>query len=254
MKKILSILLTVVLLGSFGAVFASAASDYEVFFHAGDDPLGEVVLTSLPPSMWKDVGDPLTLPTQIPVRPDYKFLGWATSPILETGQKVYKVNVDEYDSDNFVPLNLYAIWEYNVCLVTFNDNTPPGGTVTGMPSPNPVKKTKGTALALSTVGSPACNGYTFVGWARSATGPLAFSPNGYCSDDTNLTLYAVWEADTYTVTLNANSPGGAVTGLPDPPTLIKTRGVNLQITEAPVLDNVNYIGFSGWATTAAVTV
>jgi len=252
MKKILSILLATALLAGFGAVTAFAV-DYTVTFNRGDDPLG--VVTNVPGSQTKTVGTNLTLTTQIPIREGYKFMGWATSPTYTTGLKLYPAG-GTYDSDALVPVTLYAIWQYNLCFVTFNGNPPAAGAiVTGLPATNPVQKLKDEQLPLSSVGSPACDGYTFMGWSTSATGIVEFSASGYCSDDNDLTLYAVWEADSFTVAFNANSPGGTVTGMPNPLTKTKDRGVPLFITEEPEVDNDNYT-FNGWATspTGAATI
>ena len=263
MKKILSILLAAMLLGSMGVVGAFAAT-YTITFHEGENPLG-ITTTNLPPSMTKDVGIAKNLPTQIPLRTDFKFKGWAASPTLTTGQKVYAAG-ESYNSDETD--TLYAIWEENICWVTINANTPPGGTVTGLPVPNPVKKFKDTLLSMSPISAAiACDGYTLAGWARNAAGPVTISITGSIGDQADVTLYAIWEADSYTVTLNGNAPSGCtVTGLPDPPTLTKIRNTSLQITETPVLGPAsvppavspaeNYVGFLGWSTTptGAVTI
>ena len=246
MKKILSILLASLLLAGTGVVAAFAAS-YTITFHEGENPLG-ITTTNLPPPMSKDEGIATNLPTQIPLRENYKFKGWAASPTLTAGQKVYAAgeayNLDETDT-------LYAIWEDNVCWVTINANTPPGGAVTGLPVPNPVKKFKDTLLSMSAISTAiACTGYTLAGWARSAAGPVTISKTGSIGDQADVTLYAVWEANSFTIAFNANSPGGAVTGMPDPLTKTKIRGTPLTIPETPVVANTNYT-FAGWATTSS---
>jgi len=72
-------------------------------------------------------------------------------------------------------------------------------------------KTEGVALTLSST-RPTRSGYTFIGWATSASTITAqYQPGASYTDNANLNLYAVWQQNTpntYTVTYNAN--GGSV--------------------------------------------
>lgn len=86
--------------------------------------------------------------------------------------------------------------------VTYNAN---GGT--GAPAAQ--TKYTGDSLKLSSV-KPTRTGYTFLGWATSATATSAqYAAGGTYTGNANLTLYAVWKANTYTVTYNANGGTGA---------------------------------------------
>jgi len=255
MKKFLSILLAALLLGSFGAVAASAV-DYMITFHEGENPMG-ITTDNMPAAIPKDYYLETTLPTQIPLRADYKFKGWAASPTLSPGQKVYAAG-EKYNSDE--TQDLYAIWEDNVCWITINGNPPfTGAVVTGLPAVNPVKKLKDTLLAMSTVGTPACDNYTFKGWARNAAGPVTISTTGMIGDTADTTLYAIWEKDTYDVTFNANLPTGgyrlaAATPLPAKQDKSRIADLNLAPLGALTIElssgdaTTNYT-FDGWATT-----
>ena len=79
-----------------------------------------------------------------------------------------------------------------------------------------------TTTAAVTLPTPTRTGYVFKGWGTSSTATTgvtgSYTPTG------NVTLYAVWEANKYTVTYNPN--GG--TGAPD--NQIKTHGTNLTLS------------------------
>lgn len=121
--------------------------------------------------------------------------------------------------------------------VSYNAN---GGT--GAPG----KQTKwyGTVLTLSST-VPTRTGYTFLGWATSSTGSVAYAAGGTYTGDSALTLYAVWSELTYTVSFDAN--GG--TGAPAAQTKQYTQSLILSST-APTRDLYDFLG---WATQASAT-
>ncbi len=86
--------------------------------------------------------------------------------------------------------------------VTYNAN---GGT--GAPANQ--TKVHGTNLTLSST-VPTRTGYTFKGWSTSATGSVVYSAGATYSADNTVTLYAVWQANTYTVKYNANGGSGSM--------------------------------------------
>ena len=84
-------------------------------------------------------------------------------------------------------------------------------------------------------------GYTFKGWATSSSATLAtYQAGGSYTANESVTLYAVWEINTYTVSFDAN--GG--TNAPNPQK--KTHGQNLILTVA-IPTRPNHV-FLGWAT------
>lgn len=122
--------------------------------------------------------------------------------------------------------------------LTYNAN---GGT--GAPG----KQTKwyGTTIKISTV-KPTRTGYTFQGWGTSATTTtVRYNPGDTFGSDTDTTIYAIWKADTYTVSYNANGGTGA------PGNQTKTYGVNLTLSSTKPT-RTNYT-FKGWGTSAAST-
>lgn len=122
--------------------------------------------------------------------------------------------------------------------ITYNAN---GGS--GAPSQQ--TKWHGTNITLSTT-KPTRTGYTFKGWATSASGSVAYASGASYTANAAVTLYAVWAAVTYKVTYNANGGSGA------PGQQIKTYGVTLKLsTTKPTRTNYN---FKGWSKTATGTV
>lgn len=110
----------------------------------------------------------------------------------------------------------------------------------GSGAPGAQTKTHGVNLTLSTV-KPTRTGYTFLGWATSQSATTAqYAAGSTYSNNANITLYAVWKINTYTVSYDANGGSGA------PETQTKIFGSNLLLsTSTPIR---NGYAFQGWAT------
>ena len=102
-------------------------------------------------------------------------------------------------------LLLYAKWQIDTYTIYYNKNTT--DTVSNMP--NNQTKTYGKTLALSS-NIPTRAGYGFQGWATSANGEVVYAAGANYTANNNATLYAVWKADTYVVSYNANAGDDAV--------------------------------------------
>ena len=87
--------------------------------------------------------------------------------------------------------------------VNYEANAGTDATVSGIPT-DAQTKTHGVALTLAN-NTPTREGYTFKGWATSPTGPVAYQPGGQYLNDAPITLYAVWEKLTYTVTISSGA-------------------------------------------------
>lgn len=122
--------------------------------------------------------------------------------------------------------------------ITYNANG-------GSGAPTAQTKWQGTALTLSSA-TPTRTGYTFLGWSASSTATSAtYSAGGSYTSNANATLYAVWKANTYTVTFNANGGSGG------PSSQTKTHGTALTIsTSKPTRTNYT---FKGWGVSAGST-
>lgn len=111
----------------------------------------------------------------------------------------------------------------------------------GSGAPDSQTKWYGTILTLSST-KPTRTGYTFQGWATSASGDVAYQPGGQYGADSDVTLYAVWKANTWTVTFDANGGEGA------PAAQTKTYGIDLTLSSTkPTRALYNFLG---WATSA----
>ena len=108
----------------------------------------------------------------------------------------------------------------------------------------------GTAKAL-TINAFTRTGYIFVGWATSSSATTSTYDDGETVNNLTTTsggtvnLYAVWQANTYTVKFNKNGGTGTMANESF------TYGVAKALT-ANAFQRVNY-KFVGWATTASAT-
>lgn len=88
---------------------------------------------------------------------------------------------------------------------------------------------------------PTRTGYTFLGWSLSSTATSAsYQPGGSITLTASDILYAVWKANTYTVSYNANGGSGA------PSNQTKTYGVTLTLSNTKPT-RTGYT-FSAWNT------
>ncbi len=165
-------------------------------------------------------------------REGYTFAGWATSA---DGEVAYIAHQSICVS---TPMTLYAVWEVNTYAVSFSAN---GGEGT-MASQT---FTHGVEQALS-ANAFTREGYTFAGWATSADGAVAYTAGQSISVTAPMTLYAVWEANTYAVSFSANGGEGTMYSQ------TFTHGVK-QALSANAFTREGYT-FAGWATSADGTV
>jgi len=169
---------------------ASAPSGYTISFNSnGGSTISDIEeATELP--------NPLPIPT----KSGYTFAGWYYDDDFTT--QAYAG--DELEDD----VTLYAKWILNTYTITFEEN---GGTsVTDLSEqtvlPNPLP-------------TPTKSGYTFLGWYYDSS----FTNTAVAGDPltSDVTLYAKWELNTYTITYNSNGgssipQSSGVTQLPDP--------------------------------------
>lgn len=114
----------------------------------------------------------------------------------------------------------------------------------GSGAPGAQVKTYGTTLTLSST-KPTRTGYTFKGWATSSSGGVAYAAGGNYTANASVTLYAVWQINTYTVSYNANGGSGA------PGSQSKTYGKNLTLSSTkPTRTNYDFLG---WATSKSAS-
>lgn len=115
----------------------------------------------------------------------------------------------------------------------------------GSGAPSSQTKTYGTTLKLSST-KPKRTGYTFQGWGTSASDTsVNYAAGANYTSNANITLYAIWKANTYTVKYNANGGSGA------PGNQTKTYGKTLTLSSTKPT-RTNYT-FKGWGTSASST-
>lgn len=113
----------------------------------------------------------------------------------------------------------------------------------GTGAPSAQTKWHGEALTLSST-KPTRAGYTFQGW--ETFDGTTYKPGASYTTNATITLYAIWKANTYTITYNANGGTGA------PAAQTKTYGVNLTLaTSKPSRTNYTFKGWSRTSTGAA---
>ncbi|RGH19362.1 hypothetical protein DWV75_02045 [Ruminococcus sp. AF12-5] len=134
-----------------------------------------------PENQTKTYGSNLTLSSTKPTRTGYTFLGWSTSPTATSAT---------YQPDGTYTSNsgatLYAVWKINTYTVSYNANG-------GSGAPGNQTKTYGSNLTLSST-KPTRTNYNFKGWSKDKNAVTAtYSAGGVYTEDTAVTLYAVWE-------------------------------------------------------------
>lgn len=115
----------------------------------------------------------------------------------------------------------------------------------GSGAPGNQTKWHGQTLKLSTT-KPTRTGYSFLGWSTSSSATSAtYTAGANYTANAAATLYAVWKANTYTVTYNANGGSGA------PGSQTKTYGKALTLSSTkPTRSKYNFLG---WGTSASAT-
>lgn len=115
----------------------------------------------------------------------------------------------------------------------------------GSGAPGAQTKWYGENLTLSST-KPTRTGYKFLRWSATInSGTVNFNPGATYTYNSAATLYAAWQANTYTVSFNANGGSGA------PGAQTKTYGQTLYLSSTrPTRTNYN---FKGWATSASAT-
>ena len=165
-----------------------------------------------------------TLPT--PSWSGRSFAGWYTS--ANSGARIEastKVGIT-------APQTLYAHWNVNTYTVTFDAN---GGSV------SPTSKSVEYGANVGSLPTPSRTGYTFTGWYAALSDGSQVSASTTISG--NVTYYAHWNVNTYTVTFNANGGTGGKSVTQNYGTALST----------PAVSRTGYT-FKGWSPSVPSTV
>lgn len=174
-------------------------------------------------------GTGILLPTP-KAREGYKFLGWSTvsndaSHIVSEGHTVTK------------DIKFYAVWKRNTHYVNFNSA---GGSY----HPNSMKVAYGDMInSLPSPGSK--EGHKFLGWSTVANDYREIITPAYIVKK-DIILYAVWETNTYNVTLDAR---GGIFKSDSSHTVRFSRKYGEAIGRLPAADEVyrEAYEFAGWS-------
>lgn len=186
-------------------------------------------------------GSTLTLPAAS-VRSGYTFAGWYTASTGGTRLGNASATISPSDTAD---ITVYAQWTAINYTVTYDGRTPTSGSV---PTDNATYNIGSAIAVLGNTGNLSKTGYAFGGWttASDGTGTIYNSGDGYVFGAANVTLYAKWLANTYTITYNSN---GATSGAPTNVTQTYTSGNSgITLTTVGSLVKTGY-DFGGWATT-----
>ncbi len=157
-----------------------------------------------------------------PTKSGYTFAGWYTS--VNGGGT-------QFTASTAVTANItvYANWTANTYTVTFNSQ---GGSAVGSIS----NIASGATVTLPA--APTLSGYTFAGWYTAVNGGgTQFTASTAVT--ANITVYANWTANTYTVTFNSQG-GSAVGSISN-----IASGATITLPAAPTLSGYT---FAGWYT------
>ena len=197
--------------------------------------------SNAPADQLKGHGVDIALTSNTPFLNGYSFVGWATDP---NAAKADYVSGATYTLDQ--DITLYAVWSLNTYTVSYNANG-------GSGAPESQTKTYGVDLTLSDT-VPTRTGYTFQGWSTSSysSASVNYLPGGTYSGNSDLTLYAVWKAETYTVhfDLNGGKPGYNDNDTYFPGDLTKTYGQSLRLDAYAHREGHRFLG---WARDPAAT-
>lgn len=129
------------------------------------------------------------------IRAGYSFIGWATS---EDGEAVY-ADGDLYKMGAAAEYYLYAVWSPNLNELRFDGN----GADTGAMAPLSVYTGESELLPENTFERI---GYTFVGWTTELGGGVIYEDEVEYTMGAaaSYTLYAVWQINQYTITIESN--------------------------------------------------
>lgn len=184
-----------------------------------------------------------TLKTNAYERTGYHFLGWALTADAAGVEYENLASVTNLTSENGATVTLYAVWEANIYQVVFRA----GG---GEGTMEPQSFTYDEAAKALSKNLFTKTGYSFRGWAEKETDTWVTYKdeekvqNLLTEDGAVLTLFALWNANTYTLSFDSNKGEGSST-----PTTAVDRTVTYGKTYGtlPAVSRNGYT-FDGWYT------
>jgi uncharacterized repeat protein (TIGR02543 family) len=171
----------------------------------------------------QDYGTAVSAPSA-PTRIGYTFGGW----YFDSGLTIAYTFTTMPEGD----ITLYAKWTINEYTISFNSNE--GSAVTAI--------TQDYGTAVSAPSAPTRIGYTFGGWYFDSGLTIAYTFTTMPEGD--ITLYAKWTINEYTISFNSNE-GSAVTAI------TQDYGTAVSAPSAPT--RIGYT-FGGWYFDSGLTI
>ena len=186
----------------------------------------------------------ITITTSKPTKSGYTFMGWGKSSTTTTVS--YNAGSTYSFSGN---TTIYAIWRKSF-TITYKNN---GGTGGPTSQTGYIYNSSSTGSLTLSTSKPTKSGYTFVGWATTATSTSAdYNPGGTYSFSGSDTLYAIWRK-TITITYNANGgKGGPSSSTGNMYNSATSTSIKIS-TSQPSKDESLFMGWSTSKTATTVT-
>ena len=142
----------------------------------------------------------------------WHFRGWAKTA-NGTAEYTDGASVKNLTSANGSTVILYAVWQANTYTIVYNSNKPEGASGSITETMPQVTHTYDQSKALTKNGY-SLTGWHFRGWAKTANGAAEYTngeevKNLTSANGGTVTLYAVWQANTYTIKYMPNKPSKA---------------------------------------------
>lgn len=216
------------------------ANTYNVAFYAngGEGTMENQALT------YDDAAKALN--TNAYSRIGYRFAGWATDSTATNAEYTDGQKVQNLISEHKETLTLYAVWQANSYTVKFDGNGAGSGSMEAQTFSYDEEK------ALTKNGFVR-GGYTFMGWATDSQAASWVYTDGQMVENLlsehqgEMTLYAAWQVNQYTVHFDSNQGSGST---------IPTTAGDIQVTydstygSLPEVTREGYT-FNGWFTAAS---
>ena len=138
----------------------------------------------------------------------WTFLGWAKNSDATAAEFEDTVTVKNLSDEDGGIVKLYAVWKANAYTVIFNGNKPAGASTSLSGTMANVPLTYDNGENLPEVGYT-LKGYTFLGWALGRDESVTFRnkatvKNLISANGGSVTLYAIWQAESYTVSFETS--------------------------------------------------
>ena len=178
------------------------------------------------PSRQSGLANSITISSTVPTRTNYTFDGWAVNggrtATYQPGQKYHGSN----------SATLKALWVENTIKIEYNLN---GGT----DGPHKHGAAPYHKVTLSTQ-QPTRKNHYFRGWSLTGEQSVDYEAGEVITlKGSNITLYAVWDSDWYTVTFDGNGAEN------DPPMPLRERGEDVVIPSSDMVrDGYTFLGWS----------